>query len=154
MVTTAAVCAIALAIGFGFATSSYRARQRDAADRLAETARTTAQAADGFVDDRVDMLQGLARTSAVQRSDRVAMKELFAAMRGDRTFLDDIGWVPRTGRGAVSGATPLSVTEPLDFSDRDYVREVLATGAPYVSEGCVAASSGSRSWCSPCRPWT
>ncbi|MFN0091670.1 MAG: cache domain-containing protein, partial [Acidimicrobiales bacterium] len=138
LAATAAVSAAALLIGGAFAVRAFRGDQREVRVDLARAVRDAEAEADRFLQDRLAVLSGLAAAPAVVQGDRPAMQELFTAIVGDRVILDDIGWTPLDGRGAVLAGVPLADTAEVDLSQREYLQAVRATGRPYVSDGLVA----------------
>lgn len=103
------------------------ARQQQAAD-------TAAANADRYLQDRLDVVRAIARSSAVSSQDPAVMtadfKRLDPAGLG---FEGAMGWVNRAGYLEVLAPGDPLVT-PLDLNDRAYVQVVRETQAPYVGQ--------------------
>ncbi|HEX5827924.1 MAG TPA: sensor histidine kinase [Candidatus Limnocylindrales bacterium] len=109
----------------------------------AEEARILARAAandiNRFLASQLATVQGIAAADAVVDADVGAMSDLFDRVNPSRLGFDgQIFWVDSDGmmraRSAYDG-------EPLDFSDREWVQRVLASGAPYVSNARIGQLS-------------
>jgi serine phosphatase RsbU (regulator of sigma subunit)/anti-sigma regulatory factor (Ser/Thr protein kinase) len=88
------------------------------------------------------VLESTADLPSVRSNDLAAMTQAFEALASDDLgFSGGVGWVDAAGQLQVEAFVDPAVL-PLDLSDREYVRQVLATAAPVVSGGLIGRVSG------------
>jgi serine phosphatase RsbU (regulator of sigma subunit)/anti-sigma regulatory factor (Ser/Thr protein kinase) len=90
-------------------------------------------------------LSSMAASTPVIEADE---KEIHAYLRrvappGNATFTGGLGWIDAKGQARASSSLA-TLARPVDVSDREYFRRVVATNKPYVSAGLVARRTGLR----------
>ena len=100
---------------------------------------------DTYFAGRLGLLSSIAASPSVVSADQSAMRTYFKRLESGngKPFTGGLGWVDREGVSRVSsnrrnGAPSLSV------ADRSYFKAVVATDAPFVSEGLVARTANRR----------
>src|SRR4029079_2809216 len=92
---------------------------------------------DTYFGGQLTALNTMANAPAVQNSDTAAMAAYFARMQPRdenlRLFNAGLGWIDREGVSRVSATDPHGSGG--NASHRDYFKQVMATGKPYVSDG-------------------
>ena len=104
---------------------------------------------DTYFSGELTTLTSIAQAPPVIAQDTRAMKAFLKRVQPPEggPFTGGIGWIDRTGVYRVSSASSKILGQSV--ADRSYVKTVLETGAPFVSEGIVGtghASAGSSSW--------
>ena len=99
---------------------------------------------DTYFAGQISLLNSIAASSAVVGSDQAAMRAYFARLETGqaKTFTGGIGWIDRQGVSRVSSNVRRG--PPLSVADRSYFRAVVATEAPFVSEGLVTRADSRR----------
>ena len=97
---------------------------------------------DTYFSGELATLASIAQSASCRRvtPPRCAPTSSAFSRRRASAFTGGLGWIDRNGIWRVSGDA--SPTVPLDLSDRSYVKTVMATGAPFVSEGIAARRTG------------
>ncbi len=96
---------------------------------------------DAYFGGELSTLTSIAASPPVRARDTGAMHDYFARVVAPLggPFVGGLGWID--GRGIERVSTNPSVGTRLDLSDRSYVKQVIATDAPFVSEGLAARGS-------------
>jgi anti-sigma regulatory factor (Ser/Thr protein kinase) len=109
--------------------------------RTEATAERAAFSLERFLDTRLAFLAFVAAQVDDTTTPAQLRTLLDDAARANLDLADGVGWVDAEGvLQAESGAPPGAL--PLDVSDRRYVRDVLRTGRPVVSDALVGRLSG------------
>jgi GAF domain-containing protein/type IV secretory pathway VirB2 component (pilin) len=117
--------------------------ERLAADleRLDRAAEDGALLAERFFVSRVGVLQALAQTPAVVSGDPATMASSLEPFASEILGFDGgVGWIDRNGMLWATTEEPHGLS--IYLSDRPYVKEVLSTGTPVVSEVLSGRRSG------------
>ena len=118
----------------------YQTAQRQARNELAGRATIAARSVERFLSDRIELLQAIAASPAVRSADPTGVASYFTNLAPlELDFRAGISWLDPAGVLRVSSAAVSP--QPIDLSDRDYVRQVLATRRPYVGEAVIARQS-------------
>jgi len=134
---------IALLVG-GISIAKERSdRERHAALLAMQAeAQDVAERFDQFFRDRFELLNALARAPIVQTANTAAMKGYFERLVDDgSSFSGGFSLIDPQGRLLLLSGFP-TPAQPVDLSDRDYVRAVLATGRPFHGDAIVGRLSG------------
>lgn len=126
---------VALLCGLGvFVSLRGAATERDQIRaRIRALAASAAATTERDVKGKIDILLTIAGLQPFRRGDVAGMAATLGQIDAEsRGFSQAMGWIDRTGRVRVPRAAGA-----VDLSDRSYVRAVLATGRPYVSEAIV-----------------
>jgi signal transduction histidine kinase len=110
--------------------SGYESSVDHVVDEAGLSARGAAADVDRYIQSRWTTLEAIATAPSIRSGDLAAMQTYFDAL-GEVGFDAGISWIDRHGwmrvrNGGYDGP-------PLDFSEREHVREALATGQPTVS---------------------
>jgi serine phosphatase RsbU (regulator of sigma subunit)/anti-sigma regulatory factor (Ser/Thr protein kinase) len=133
-----AVVVVALvALGSVLAWRQYDDGKQDALGEIHARVKLAAIVFDVYFSGQVNALTAIAKAPAVQDRDTDAIAAYLHRVQptnGEgQPFNAGIGWIDRDGNYRASNTTP---TGPgVDVSDRDYFKQVMATGAPYISNG-------------------
>jgi signal transduction histidine kinase len=99
-------------------------------------ARAAAADVDRFVIEQFDTLRAIAAAPPVRTGDLPGMRRYFDDVAdGVVGFDGGIGWID--DRGIVRALSGYA-GDPVDASEREYVKEVLESGRPYVSEAIIS----------------
>ncbi|MEW6583534.1 MAG: cache domain-containing protein, partial [Actinomycetota bacterium] len=133
------VLAALCALGALFSVRSYQ----DQRDRVRDSTRALAVAAaanaDRYLQERLQLLTAVAAQGPFATGDAAGIGDVLARVRpAARDFSGAMGWIDA---GGTLRAGPGGAATALDLRDRRYVREVLRTGGPYVSEGVVSRAT-------------
>jgi signal transduction histidine kinase len=137
------VLAIALLVG-GLAIANDRnmRERRDALAAQQAEAEDVAERFDQFFRDRFELLQAVARAPIVQTANLPATKAYFERLVADgSSFSGGFSLIDARGTLLALSGFPLD-DPPIDLSDRDYVRTVLATGRPFHGDAIIGRRSG------------
>ena len=98
-----------------------------------------AATADAYFAGTVETLSSIAAAQPVIDGNDAQMLAYFrrVAPPGSKVFTGGLGWIDATGQSRVSSARA-RFGEPVDVSDRTYFKRVVATNAPYVSQGLTS----------------
>jgi serine phosphatase RsbU (regulator of sigma subunit)/anti-sigma regulatory factor (Ser/Thr protein kinase) len=93
---------------------------------------------DTYFNGELATLSAIAQSPPVRKQDERAMHAYFRRVQPATggSFAGGLGWIDRDGFLRTSSNTPLD--HGLNVSDRSYFRAVMATDAPFVSEGVTA----------------
>ena len=95
---------------------------------------------DTYFAGQVKALDALASSPTVTSGDTAAMAKYFKRMQPSneqlRLFNAGIGWIDAQGNSRVSSTRPHG--SDVNVSDRDYFKQVMATGRPYISNGLTS----------------
>jgi hypothetical protein len=128
-------------VSAALAVRQYQHAERTAAKDLEARAVVAAAVVDASFAGQISTLRSIAASPAVVTSRKVEMHNYFRRVeRGSPPFNGGLGWIDKDGTLEVS-SNPGAV-EPVDLSQRVYVKKVLATGQPYVSAGLVGRRNG------------
>jgi len=122
----------------GLAWHQYDEARRTAVNNARARVILASAIVDTYFSGELAALESIARSATVQSGDRVAMREYFKRVQPSvgGPFAGGLGWIDSRGLAQASSG-PQSGT-PLDLSDRTYFKTVMATGAPFVSEGIAS----------------
>jgi signal transduction histidine kinase len=118
------------------ATTGYASARENVIGEAELRARAAAADVDRFIVEQLDTLRAIAAAPPVKSGDIPGMRSYFDDVgNGVVGFDGGLGWIDPDGfTQALSGYDG----EPVDVSQRSYVREVLATERPYVSEAVIS----------------
>jgi serine phosphatase RsbU (regulator of sigma subunit)/anti-sigma regulatory factor (Ser/Thr protein kinase) len=90
---------------------------------------------DTYFSGQLTTLSSIAQAPALMAEDASAMHAYLKRVQppGGGPFIGGVGWIDRTG--VYRASSTWSKVIGADVSDRSYVKAVMATGAPFVSEG-------------------
>lgn len=127
--------------GAGLAVQNYRRAQDREVAATAALASATAANTESFLLDRLATLQALASAPPLRSGDLAAVQAYVVPLvPAGLGFSGSVGWIDRGGQlRALSAQAPDA--PPIDLTDRDYVRSVLATDRPYVGQGLLSRVS-------------
>jgi serine phosphatase RsbU (regulator of sigma subunit)/anti-sigma regulatory factor (Ser/Thr protein kinase) len=95
---------------------------------------------------QIKALQSLAASPTVRDADTARMAAYFKRMQPSqeklRLFNGGLGWIDRQGNSRVSAANPNG--SGVNVAERDYFKQVMATGKPYVSNGITSKVNNRR----------
>ncbi len=101
--------------------------------RIRSLAASAAATTERYVTGKIDILSTIAGLQPFRQGDVAGMSATLGQIDAEsRGFSQAMGWIDRTGHVRVPRAAAT-----VDLGDRSYVRAVLATGRPYVSEAIV-----------------
>lgn len=101
--------------------------------RIRSLAASAAATTDRYLTGKIQILQTIAELQAFRQGDVSGMNATLGQIDAEsRGFSQAIGWIDQSGRARAPRGVPT-----VDLSDRSYVRAVLATGQPFVSEAIV-----------------
>jgi serine phosphatase RsbU (regulator of sigma subunit)/anti-sigma regulatory factor (Ser/Thr protein kinase) len=127
--------------------NQYTSAQRVALGHERAHAVAAGSVVDTFFRGELSALRAIAGAPSVVNRDAPAMQRYFKRLESEsgdgHGFSAGLGWLDTRGMIRVS-TTPGTVARHLDLSDRSYVRNVLATGRSYVSEGITSREDGTR----------
>jgi signal transduction histidine kinase len=125
--------ALPLVVLTGVVAVSLVRQQRAAVDAgLSDTVEALAAVLDNELDGTIKSLQTLATSQRLDDGNLPAFYEYAQRVR-DLHHWTTIGLIDAAGSHLLNVARPLGAPLP-DLRDRDYFRQVVATGAPYVSD--------------------
>ncbi len=95
---------------------------------------------DSYFSGQLQTLTSIAKSPPVRARDAAAMQAYFERLESPRPgpFVGGLGWIDAHGIERVSTS---AVAVGLRLSDRSYFKQVMATDAPFVSEGIAARST-------------
>lgn len=133
---------VAIAVG-GFASfERFEQEREDRATEAREQAVAVAARLDQFFDSRIEVLKAVTEAPVVQGDDLVAIKDYFErVVARDSSFTGGLALINRDGETVVLSGTPI-LDPPVDVSDRDYVRAVLATQSSAFGNAITGRVSG------------
>ena len=134
------IVAAMLVAGAVLAWRSFDSRRDDARGDLEESSMRAADAAEGFLMDRLAVLATVAGLPVVRSGNVSAMQPYLEQVATPELDLGGgVGYIDADGQllAEANSAGPF----PVDLNDRVYVREVLATNEPYVSEAITGRLS-------------
>lgn len=130
LVSVLTLIALAAVIGW----RDYRTERNLWLDRAVRDARSQAAATQVLLTSRLRLLEAAAASAAIRTSSEPRVRDYLTRLQRDPElgFNAGMGWIGKDGR--LRRVAPSSLASgPVDFSDRDYVRSVLASGRPFVS---------------------
>lgn len=121
---------------------SYQDTRDTRTDEVAGEAAVVAARFDQFFQERFENLETISQTPVVHGADRAATKAFFEQLvASGSSFTGGLSLIDTEGRLILLSGFPLG-GDPVDLSDRDYVRAVLATDAPAYGDALVGRLSG------------
>ena len=100
---------------------------------------------DTYFAGQLGLLSSIAASPSVVSADQVAMRTYFTRLESGKAKPFTGGLVGSTARAsAASRAIAAPERPPLSVADRSYFKAVVATGAPFVSEGLVTRAANRR----------
>ncbi|HEY7346244.1 MAG TPA: SpoIIE family protein phosphatase [Gaiella sp.] len=129
---------VLLSIALLLAWRQYEGAKDDAVQEVRARAILAATVFDTYFAGRLSVLTAVAAAPGVPEGDTTRMTTYFRRLqkRDGNLFPAGIGWIDRQGRQRAT-SMPTGPTD-LNLGNRSYVRQVFATGKPFVSEAIVA----------------
>ncbi len=143
LVAVAGALAVALvAAGVTLSFRSYQDEKSTRTDEIASEAAVVAARFDQFFEERFENLDTIGHMPVVQGGDRAVIKGFFERLvAAGSSFTGGLSLIGTDGHLILLSGFPLS-DEPVDLSDRDYVRAVLATNQPAFGDAIIGRVSG------------
>ena len=131
-------------IAFGLVWRQYEDAKREAARELRARAILAATVLDTYFAGQLAALSAIAASPTVRSGDADGMTEYFAGFRPGKgsTFNAGVGWIDLEGRQRATSDPSGPIQASL--ADRSYVKNVIATKQPFVSEAIVARATERR----------
>ncbi len=124
------------------AVRQYQHAQHSAAADLEARVVVAAAVVDASFAGQISTLNSIANAPEVVDQQNRQMRAYFERVeRAAPPFNGGLGWLDTTGLLQVS-STAGPASTPINLSTRTYFKQVLATGAPYVSAGLIGARNG------------
>ena len=122
----------------GLAWHQYDEARRTAVNNARARVILASAIVDTYFSGELAALESIARSATVQSGDRAAMRAYFRRVQPSvgGPFAGGLGWID--SRGLAQASSGPQSRSPLDLSDRTYFKAVMATGAPFVSEGIAS----------------
>jgi serine phosphatase RsbU (regulator of sigma subunit)/anti-sigma regulatory factor (Ser/Thr protein kinase) len=122
----------------GLARHQYDDARRSAVDNARARVVLASAMLDSYFGGQLATLSAIAQSPPVLAGDTRSMRSYFRRVEppGGGPFAGGLGWADR--QGVVHASSSAGPERTVSLSDRSYFKTVMATGAPYVSEGLAS----------------